>query len=555
MSKKGTKTDITKKKKHKKKEVNSNKKIGLCHYHLCNKKEKLYRCNYCGEYFCKEHLEAKLPSIPNSKNTSLRHEIFREDSRKPGGHPCAPYFDFHKKEQERKREAYEESLGKLINSPPLKNPPEPKPPGEPEPPVNNPAVPIDLNRLIKIFWILLVLGILAGLVWLLSHNEKINIPFLSTPKCEDETHYNSCSVNKPYYCEDGILVKKASLCRCPYDYKIIGDDCEKIKRCSDKTVYGTCSLKRPLYCSDGILVSKSSVCGCPTDEIVYGESCVSKFMTNPSKRTSWYILNGKKDRIILTVYFGLKEYLSELSRSYYCNPDCPTDRELELEFIDQKEQKEYLKELIEKIRQLTDDEDDQARIAISFVQKIPYDTKGLENNDLNNRYPYEVIYDLKGVCGEKSRLLALILRELGFGVVLFNFENENHMAVGIKCPSEYDYIDTGYCFIETSVASIITNSEGDYVGVGKLSSTPDIINIGDGKSFDSVSEEYEDAKEWNKINKISETSGGVLDEYDYYEWESLVNKYDIELETNPTDPSDISIITIANILKTELQID
>jgi len=136
----------------------------------------------------------------------------------------------------------------------------------------------------------------------------------------------------------------------------------------------------------------------------------------------------------------------------------------------------------------------------------------------------------KGVCSEKSRLLALILKELGYGVVLFHFEPEKHMAVGIKCPIIYSYRGTGYCFIETSRTTIITNHEEEYIGVGNLYSMPEIIKISDGKSFDSVFEEYLDAKEWQRINEISKLSGNVLDFYNYNKWLSLVNKYGIEIE-------------------------
>jgi hypothetical protein len=184
---------------------------------------------------------------------------------------------------------------------------------------------------------------------------------------------------------------------------------------------------------------------------------------------------------------------------------------------------------VEIIKSQTSNSDEQARIAVSLVQKIPYDWEGFRTNDLNDRYPYEVLYDNKGVCGEKARLLAFILRDLGFGIVLFNYETESHMAVGIRCPSQYSYENSSYCFIEAAAPSIITDAERDYVGVGKLSSTPSMISINDGKSFDSVSEEYNDVQEWNRINKLSESSGGTLDSYNYYKWQTLVNKYGIEL--------------------------
>ncbi len=81
---------------------------------------------------------------------------------------------------------------------------------------------------------------------------------------------------------------------------------------------------------------------------------------------------------------------------------------------------------------MADGEDDQAGIAISLVQKIPYDYEKMYRcgwtcqgrtfvSGIPPRYPYQVLYDGRGVCGEKSSLLALLLKEFGFGVVLLEF--------------------------------------------------------------------------------------------------------------------------------------
>jgi hypothetical protein len=347
--------------------------------------------------------------------------------------------------------------------------------------------------------------------------------------CDDGSLEPECSANRPYICENGKLIPKATTCGCPYDYRVKGNDCELILRCSDRTVYGDCSTDKPLYCLNGSLIKKASSCGCPLNEVVQGDDCVSKYETAPKEQTFSYVVKGDSNNIKFTVYAGLKDYLAGLPRYFYCDPACPSDRELELRFLDQNEQKKYLINLVEIIKSQTSNSDEQARIAVSLVQKIPYDWEGFRTNDLNDRYPYEVLYDNKGVCGEKARLLAFILRDLGFGIVLFNYETESHMAVGIRCPSQYSYENSSYCFIEAAAPSIITDAERDYVGVGKLSSTPSMISINDGKSFDSVSEEYNDVQEWNRINKLSESSGGTLDSYNYYKWQTLVNKYGIEL--------------------------
>jgi len=44
--------------------------------------------------------------------------------------------------------------------------------------------------------------------------------------------------------------------------------CETIeeKKCSDKTSYGQCSLNKPFYCENGNLTSKCSICGCPLNQ-------------------------------------------------------------------------------------------------------------------------------------------------------------------------------------------------------------------------------------------------------------------------------------------------
>jgi hypothetical protein len=180
-----------------------------------------------------------------------------------------------------------------------------------------------------------------------------------------------------------------------------------------------------------------------------------------------------------------------------------------------------LNELVKRIKSQTSNKDDQARIAISLVQNIPYDYSQLNSLSTEMKYPYEVLYQDNGVCSEKSLLLAYLLRELGYGVVLFEFNSENHMAVGIQSPSQYSYRDSGYAFIEATTPSIVTDSNGDYVEAGKLTSTPKIMQISQGDSFSSVSEEYRDAQRYNQLISM----GQVLDVSYYNLWVGLMQKY------------------------------
>jgi hypothetical protein len=171
------------------------------------------------------------------------------------------------------------------------------------------------------------------------------------------------------------------------------------------------------------------------------------------------------------------------------------------------------------------------------VQNIPYDYTKLyaAAKTGTTRYPYQVLYDNAGVCSDKSLLLAYLVRELGYGVVLFSFDAENHMAVGIKSPDQYAYRNSGYAFIESTAPSIPTDSAGDYPGAGKLTSTPAITRISDGIPFSGISEEYQDAARFNQFGE-----GETLSPQKYREWEILMWKYGMTTRDGTTfreDPS------------------
>lgn len=256
---------------------------------------------------------------------------------------------------------------------------------------------------------------------------------------------------------------------------------------------------------------------------------ITSLYEGPVETEFKYVLRGLPHTLAITLYSGLDQYLSEQSREYYCDPLCPTEKELELEFIDAPYQKEELDRLIELIQTKDPDIDDQARIAINLIQQIPYDPAGINApNTLTDRYPYEVLYDNSGVCGEKSRLLAYLLRGLGYGVALFIYDEDAHEAVGIKCPQEYSLNSSGYCFVETSRPAIPTDIYGDYVSVGRLTQNPKIIELNDGASFDSIGEEYHDMLEFYRLTD----RGRVFDMDTYNSWISIVSKYGLEIDNS-----------------------
>lgn len=118
--------------------------------------------------------------------------------------------------------------------------------------------------------------------------------------------------------------------------------------------------------------------------------------------------------------------------------------------------------------QLSDDE--LLELTVTFVQSIPYDDDKVElieslpelyydtpenKSEITKslpRYSYEVLYDNEGICTGKSFLAASLIKELGYGVALFGYEETmdemGHMVPAIKCPLEYSSYNSGYCYVE-----------------------------------------------------------------------------------------------------------
>ncbi len=99
--------------------------------------------------------------------------------------------------------------------------------------------------------------------------------------------------------------------------------------------------------------------------------------------------------------------------------------------------------------------DQVVELALAFVQSITYDDTKASNilakaDNETMLYPYETLFEQKGVCSDKSLLAVSILRKLGYGVAIFAYEQDNHMAIGVQCPQNYSTYNSGYCFGETT---------------------------------------------------------------------------------------------------------
>lgn len=305
---------------------------------------------------------------------------------------------------------------------------------------------------------------------------------------------------------------------------------DKTPTCGDGSFYDTCSLTEPYYCIQGDLIEKSSICGCPEGFVKKENSCSSNYHVEEKQIVFDYVLRGKEDQIKFVVYKGFVDYLTTIPPFLsYGGQEVPSRTDFKLKHLNEEKQRVMLNELVIAIQNITPVKEDQLRIAISLVQNIDFEETNKTfiflKQELNySRYPYEVIYEGKGVCGEKSELLAYLLREMGYGVVLFYNQLENHESVGIKCPARYDWRDTGYCFVETSGPAIITDDEIEFVDGVKILSNPQVMLISEGLSLGSNLYEYKDAAEFKKIRK-SLNGNGNLGSTESESLEKLSKKY------------------------------
>lgn len=311
-----------------------------------------------------------------------------------------------------------------------------------------------------------------------------------------------------------------------------------LKPCNDGSLTGECSRIKPYYCQNGKLIQRASICGC--NNVSYGqdETCITNYQNQSKNITLNYTLRGKQGQINYIVYYGLVEYLDSIPISInYKEDDIPSRQDFKIRRTYEPEQKALIQPLVTKIQGITPNEKDQFRIAVSLIQSIPF---GFSNKTefaftqtiYHERYPYEVLYDNQGICGEKSDLLSLLLKEMGYNTAIFFHRKENHESVGVRCPREFSLRGTGYCFIETTGPSIITNDKIIYTDGTKLQTIPEIMQISNGGALDKNMYEYEDSQTLINIDKKIEEVGR-LNPLELYKLNNLKEKYHLAESYDP----------------------
>jgi hypothetical protein len=243
----------------------------------------------------------------------------------------------------------------------------------------------------------------------------------------------------------------------------------------------------------------------------------TEYLQSPKTTSFSYFLYGERQSLTFTMFGGFSDFLSDKIHSYHYDPETGVITDL----LENADQNVYTRPFLETIRKRSGIPDDQARIAISLVQRIPYKGNLFSRTSTEWYYPYETLYNNGGSDADKSVLLAYILNELGFDTVLFEFSD--HMAVGVKSSSRYAFSGTGYAFIETTRPAIITYEPDTGWGDFELSKNPRIIHLTGGKRAMDVSMEYSDALRLKQLEEM----GSSLNQSRRAELSGIIHKYDL----------------------------
>ena len=160
-----------------------------------------------------------------------------------------------------------------------------------------------------------------------------------------------------------------------------------------------------------------------------------------------------------------------------------------LSFIEDPAQSPFLDNLHAALLEIAKDEnldgDRTVELITSFVQHIAYDTTHSDEP----QFPVETIANKKGDCDDKSRLLVALLMRSGYRVATLHFDEEQHMAVGIRS-NGLEYKNTGYSYIETTSPSLIGFPFAEKADV-QLHTRPRVYRIGKGKQKYTASKDIE----------------------------------------------------------------
>lgn len=166
------------------------------------------------------------------------------------------------------------------------------------------------------------------------------------------------------------------------------------------------------------------------------------------RRYEWTTNNGN---------WWLELNIPKALESYYAKRHRQKDRGT---FVSDPYDDEYIETIARELERVGDrhnlSDREVVNTAIAFVQQLRYTPDEVATGFVQHTYyPLETLIDQGGDCEDTSILLAAILQEMGYGVILIAMWEAEHMAVGVKGDPSivgtfYEYNGDRYYYIETT---------------------------------------------------------------------------------------------------------
>jgi len=87
---------------------------GVCDYQSCRKDAQVYKCEYCGNYYCKDHFTPKPPKMPEFSPKTYEQRMMLEKWADSNGHTCPPSYEDAKKFLDAEEAKFNRAVGDLI---------------------------------------------------------------------------------------------------------------------------------------------------------------------------------------------------------------------------------------------------------------------------------------------------------------------------------------------------------------------------------------------------------------------------------------------------------
>ena len=205
-----------------------------------------------------------------------------------------------------------------------------------------------------------------------------------------------------------------------------------------------------------------------------------------------------------TLYQSIENYYSKKRKGIYTNFE-----ELSIaKYLNTPEEDKTIPEITSKIlleakkNKLTADQ--TVDLAIGMVQSLPYDEARASTDLTHPRYPYETLFEGKGICSDKTLLTVAILRQLGFGAAIFMYEKDQHMAAAVQCTKTDSNYSSGYCIAETTT---IGHKVGIIPDINELSLQA--VKRSEINTFQAEDKDNSQIKKLTDVQIYSKTTGKI----------------------------------------------